>query len=90
MTQKFALQANQFALRSEKVEVFYDTTSVSGQPLFSYRDDCFDRSFKGKEIRAEEAEVGHLITVTLEVVSDERTVTFTLIVPTVNLDEQGH
>ena len=89
MKQQFALQANHFELRSEKVEVLYDTTSISGQPLFNYRDDCFDRSFSGKEIRAQETEVGQLITVTLEVVPDLRTITFTLILPTVRLDDQS-
>jgi len=85
MKQQIALQANHFELRSEKIEVLYDMTSISGQPLFNYRDDCFDQSFTGEEIRIQETEVGQLITVTLEEVADLRTVTFTLILPMVNL-----
>lgn len=89
MKQQIALQANHFELRSEKIEVLYDTTSISGQPLFNYRDDCFDQSFTEEEIRAQETEVGQLITVTLEEVADLRTVTFTLILPTVYIADQA-
>ncbi len=78
-------QANSFQLSGGSIVVSYSKTSISGVPLLNYRDNNTNRNFSGQEISIQETELGQLITVTLEAVPDLRTVTFTLILPLVNL-----
>ncbi|MBR8835884.1 MAG: hypothetical protein DSM106950_18155 [Stigonema ocellatum SAG 48.90 = DSM 106950] len=79
-------EANSFELSGGEVQVSYSSTSFSGVPLLNYRDNNINLNFSGQQIRVLETELGQLITVTLEEVSDESTVTFTLILPLVNLN----
>jgi hypothetical protein len=83
-TQKFQ-QANLFELSGNNIGVTYSSTSIAGTPLFSYRDGSNNRQFSGEEIRSVKTEIGELLTVTLEQILDLRTVTFTLILPVVNV-----
>jgi hypothetical protein len=83
-------QANLFELGSYATQVTYSSTSITGQPLLNYRDDANNLSFMGDEIRIEETEIGQLITVTLESgAADAPPVTFTLILPEVNVMPQS-
>jgi hypothetical protein len=75
--------ANLFELSSRGIQVTYSTTSITGKPLFSYRDAFISKQFQGDEILLEESRIGQLVTVVLEQVPDLKTVTFTLILPTV-------
>ncbi|MBR8832629.1 MAG: hypothetical protein DSM106950_00935 [Stigonema ocellatum SAG 48.90 = DSM 106950] len=79
-------KANSFQLSGGSVVVSYSETSISGVPLLNYRDNNINLNFSGQEITVQKTELGQLITVTLESVSDLRTVTFTLILPLVNLN----
>lgn len=81
--------ANLFELSSRTIHVTYSTTSVLGGPILSYRDTTLSRSFRGEEIRIENTALGEVITVTLETISDLRTVTFCLIVPIVTVMPQS-
>jgi hypothetical protein len=78
-------KANSFELSGGSIAVNYSETSFSGVPLLNYGDNNLKRNFSGQEIRIQETEIGQLITVTLEQIPDLRTVTFTLILPLVNL-----
>jgi hypothetical protein len=78
-------QANTFELSGKSIHVSYSSTSFTGVPLFSYRDDRLSRSFSGEEIHVEDTDVGQLVTVTLEAVADGDRVTFSLVLPIVTL-----
>jgi hypothetical protein len=82
-------QANLFELSGKSIHVTYSSTSILGGPIFSYRDNQFSNSFRGEEIRLQETELGQLITVTLETIPDLRTVTFSLVLPTVTVMPQS-
>ena len=77
--------ANLFELSSAAIQITYSASSFTGLPLFSYRDSSRNLQFSGDEIRCETTAIGELRTVTLEQIPDLRTVTFTLIVPVVNV-----
>jgi hypothetical protein len=79
------VQANLFELSRGAIHVTFSSTSISGKPLFSYRDRTISRSFIGDEIRFQDTELGREITVTLDAIPDLRTVTFSLILPTVTV-----
>jgi hypothetical protein len=83
-------QANLFELGSYSTQVTYSSTSITGQPLLNYRDDANNLNFMGDEIRIVESEIGQLITVTLESgAADAPPVTFTLVLPEVNVLPQS-
>ena len=70
--------ANLFELSGDDLQVTYSSSSFAGSPLFSYRDSRINRQFSGQDICSVKAEIGELLTVTLEQIPDLRTVTFTL------------
>ncbi len=82
-------QANLFELGNYSTQVTYSSTSFTGRPQLNYRDDTNIRNFVGEEIRFQETEIGQLVTVTLETIADLRIVTFTLILPLVNVMPQS-
>ena len=83
-------QANLFELGDYSVQVTYSSTSFTGQPQLNYRDAANNRNFAGEEIRSQETEIGQLITVTLESgAADAPPVTFTLVLPEVNVMPQS-
>ena len=84
MTKAFQ-RANLFELSGDDIQVTYSSSSFAGSPLFSYRDGRINRQFSGQDICSVKAEIGELLTVTLEQIPDLRTVTFTLILPVVTV-----
>jgi hypothetical protein len=78
-------QANLFELSGDEIQVTYSSTSIAGTSLFSYRDGSINRLFSDEEIESVTTGLGELLTVTLEQIPDLRTVTFTLILPVVNV-----
>ena len=82
-------QANLFELASRSIQVTFSSTSITGRPLLSYRDHHLQLNFEGEEIDIRDTQIGQLITVTLETIPDLRTVTFTLILPLVNVMRQS-
>ena len=79
-------EPNLFELRSGSIKIVYSTTSLSGLPLLNYEDSQRTLAFQGDEIRQSDSEIGHQITVTIEQMPDLRTVTFTLLLPDINLE----
>ena len=80
-------EPNLFELEGDKTNITYSTTSITGVPQFNYQDHEISRSFNGPEIRTLEAEIGRLVTVTLDQVPDLQTTTATLLLPTINLPQ---
>ena len=80
-------QPNLFELTGEYTRITYSTTSITGQPQFHYHDQKRDVNVTGDEIRLLETEIGTLVTVTLEVIPDLHTLTVSLLVPEINLNE---
>jgi len=71
------------------VQISYSTTSITGKPLFSYKDSKNSYSFTGNEISTTKTEKGTEVTVTLESIPDLRVTTLTLLVPKINLDSSS-
>lgn len=86
-------KANNFTLNGvgqhKDVHIDYLTNDIVGKPTFTYNDSENTLEFKGKEIRTQETEIGTMVTVTLESVLDDHETTLTLLVPTINLDEEN-
>ena len=80
-----ANQPNLYQLSGDGILVTYMTTSLSGQPLFSYQDAFQSKQFSGQEIQTVESVLGNLVTVFLIRTVDTGSTTFTLIVPSVSL-----
>jgi hypothetical protein len=80
-------QPNLFVIKGIGIEITYSTSSFSGPPLLTYKDRQRTLTFQGDEIRQLESEIGQQVTVIIEQIPDLRTVTFTLLLPTINLDE---
>jgi hypothetical protein len=78
-------QANLFELSGNGIQFTYSTSSFNGLLLFSYRDARLNCQFSGTEIDSQNTALGELITVILEQIVDLRIVTFTLILPDVNV-----
>jgi hypothetical protein len=79
-------EPNVFELRSGNIKITYSTTSLNGQPLFTYKERRQTLTFHGEQIRQSDSEIGRQITVTIEQIPDLRTVTFTLLLPDIHLD----
>jgi hypothetical protein len=81
---------NQFDLFSKHVHVQYSTTSIDGKARLHYKDRSIDKSFVGDDIRTEDTSIGRLVSVTLSVVPDLKSVTFSFFLPTLNVEREAH
>jgi hypothetical protein len=77
---------NRYELTGSNTEIIYSTTSFSGHPQLTYRDQKDQRSFSGAEIRSLNTEIGQQVTVTIEQIPDLHSITLTILIPTINLD----
>lgn len=78
-------EANVFTITGPIV-IHYFSTSITGAPLFSYKDGELDLNFSGNdEITRKDTPQGEIVTVTLENVADAFIRTFTLLVPRIRL-----
>jgi hypothetical protein len=80
-------QPNHFVITGIGIEITYSTSSLDGLPLLTYKDRQRTLMFQGDEIHQIDTEIGQQVTVIIEQISDLRTVTFTLLLPTINLDQ---
>jgi hypothetical protein len=80
-------EANQFSLQSDTITVSYSSTSIAGVPQFTYRDLIREVSRSGDDIRREDTEIGTLVTIDVEAAPDAPTVSFSLVLPRINLGE---
>jgi hypothetical protein len=77
-------EANVFDI-SGPIHINYSRTSITGQPLLSYKDAELDVHFQGDQIRRTETPVGELVTVIVQMIPDAFVRTMTLLVPRVRL-----
>lgn len=87
-------EPNQFIFQGigpkyEDVQISYSTTSITGKPIFSYKDSKDSYSFTGDEIRTQQMAKGKTVTVTLESIPDLRVTTLTLLIPAINFDSSA-
>ncbi|HLW52897.1 MAG TPA: hypothetical protein VKW06_08635 [Candidatus Angelobacter sp.] len=80
---------NLYHLAGGRLEINYSTTSLNGQPHFTYKDATQTLSFIGGQIRQTKTDIGTLISVTIRMTVDSGSTTFTLLLPSVNLKEPG-
>lgn len=85
-----AASPDMYELSGGGLHVNYATTSITGQPYFSYQDGNQKLSFKGKEIYVAKSEIGTLVTVRIRMTVDAGSTTFTLLVPDVRLADSSH
>lgn len=78
-----------YQLQNQHIKVTYSTTSFSGQPLLDYQDQQKTLHFAGDEIRTTDTEIGRLVTVTIYKTVDTGSVTFSLLLPAVNLGQSN-
>jgi hypothetical protein len=81
------MEANTFHLKNnnEKTQITYLAQGNAGQPVLTYKDPVIDKTFQAAEIRALTADIGQLLTVTLEQGVDQGTKMLTLLLPTVTV-----
>lgn len=78
-------EANVFNVTGPIV-IHYSRTSITGAPLFSYKDGELDLSFSGDDdIARKDTPQGEIVTVTLENVPDALIRIFTLLVPRIRM-----
>jgi len=78
---------NMYELACADVLVTYSTSSIDGTPRFSFQDADDNLSASGPEIGTRPTDLGSEVTVTLDAIPDDRTVTLTLLIPGVNLGD---
>ena len=76
---------NLYELSGGQLHIGYSTSSINGQPHFTYKDGAQTLSFTGSQIRTAKTEIGTLVTVTIRMTVDAGSTTFTLLLPAVNL-----
>ena len=81
--------ANLFELQCDGVQVTYSTSSFAGPPQLSYSGPEGDLNFSGSEIESQPTALGDEVTVTLESIPDLHTITFTLLLPSFKMPDDG-
>lgn len=80
------LQPNLFELQGYDIQITYSTTSITGQPQFSYSDRVESRTFSGDEIVVEDTGLGKIVTVQLKSnQADEGLESITLLIPVIQM-----
>lgn len=78
---------NLYQLQGGPIHVTYSTTSIDGQPHFSYQDPHQTLFFKGDDIRVTDTPIGRLVTVVIRRTVDTGSTTFSVVIPAVNLEK---
>ena len=76
---------NQYPLHHSRVKVNYSTSGFQGPPHLSYDDGTQLLNFQGPQIRVKDTEIGQLVTVTIRHTIDTESVSYTLLLPAVTL-----
>ena len=82
-------EPNVYHLHGGGIHVSYSTTSIGGQPLFSYHDVNLSRNFSGGQIVTVKTSIGTLVTVVLHLTPDAGSTSFSVLIPIVNLPGQN-
>jgi hypothetical protein len=82
-------EPNLFELQYGDTQLTYSTGSFAGPPQLSYKGPEGELSFSGEEIESDTGTLATEITVTLDTVPDLHTITFTVLLPSFNMPEEG-
>jgi hypothetical protein len=77
--------ANLFELHGRGVQIVYSSSSLTGEPQLTYTTRHATRTFRGSEIAQEPSAIGLLVTVTTQFHPDVNFVTFSVLIPDVNI-----
>jgi len=80
-------QPNIYHLRGAQLSITYSTGTLGSIARFEYQDATQTLIFPENEIRTATSEIGTLVTVTIRKTVDSGSTSFTLLVPTVNLEQ---
>jgi hypothetical protein len=78
-----------YKLNSPHIKVTYSTTSFTGEARLDYEDQQQKLQFSGDDIKIEYTAMGKLVTVTIHKTIDTGNVTFSLLLPEVNLGDSS-
>jgi hypothetical protein len=76
---------NLFHLSGDDLQITYSTSSLQGQPQFSYHDSTQSKVFSGDQIKVENSVMGTLVSVVINQTVDAGSTTFTVVIPAINL-----
>lgn len=82
-------EPNLYELAGHHTHVTYATSGIDGQPHLSFKNQAFNKSFTGAEIRTEDSELGKLVSVSLKVSIDTGSTSMTLLIPSVAMGNQN-
>jgi hypothetical protein len=78
---------NLYELQGDKLGITYASSSISGQPQLELRHGRKSLHFSGTEIQTGKTPIGTMVTVTIEDTPDLKKVSFSLLLPDVNLQQ---
>ncbi len=82
-----ANQPTRYELTDGTIHIIFKTTSLTGLPTFDYNDAVQVRSFTGDQIASVlPTDIGTLVTVVLQRTVDVGSTTFSVLLPSVNLE----
>jgi hypothetical protein len=76
---------NSFQLAGDTTQVSYSTSGIDGKPHFSFKKGSKTLDFSGSQISSQTLKIGTLVSVTLAVVPDVSTTTFSILLPAITL-----
>ena len=88
MVETSTVPANRYELAGSNISIYYTASGPDNEAQLTYRRGAkYRRHFVGDDIRVEQTEIAQLVTVTLHQIPDLKTITLSLLIPSVNLDE---
>lgn len=81
------LVPNLFQLSGEGVTATYSTTSIDGQPRFTYKKGRQTLSFGGTDVATANTGIGTLVSVVLARIPDKGSTTFSILLPSIQLPD---
>jgi hypothetical protein len=78
-------QPNFYDLSGDGIHITYATTTFEGPPVFIYHDASQTKKLTDKQIQSVDTEAGTLVSVTINVIPDLATTSFSVLIPRVSL-----
>ncbi|MDQ1470741.1 MAG: hypothetical protein QOJ99_2221 [Bryobacterales bacterium] len=80
-----AVMPNLYQVQNNQLHISYSTSGIDGKPHFHYQNASHSLNFSGEQIHAESTDIGTLVSVRIRLTVDSGSTSFSLLVPTVNL-----
>lgn len=81
------LVPNLFQLSGEGITATYSTTSIDGQPRFTYKKGRQTLNFAGSDIETANIGIGTLVSVVVARIPDKSSTTFSILLPSIQLTD---